>query len=360
MTRNKIIVLGATGYTGKIICQQLEKKNIRFAAGARSLTKLEEMKFESIEQSIEFDILNEDHFDRISGFNIVINCIGPFNIYGRNFIKYLSDKNIVYLDITGEQSFLKYSLENCGDSTSLFVHSCSFESALVCMLTNILCDKEVEYESIDSFYGFSDARPSPGTRFTMKTHRYFDSFYVKNGVLCTAENGPDLKEISFPHWDAESVGCFTPYPEVLYNFRNFKVKNGASYTLLARPDAVMAQNIQRSKKSSENATAKPNFEKLIQKADKSNYTGPDSEDREKQKFFIGVQAIADETKKVSQIELSGLDMYGLTAALIVAAVEYFGKHEVDFQGVKCISEVWDSKTVLNELSESYQLSQHRA
>lgn len=358
MTRNKIIVLGATGYTGKIICQLFNEQKIKFSVGARNLAKLEEMKFEFTEQSIEFDILNEDHFDRISGFDIVINCIGPFNIYGRNFIKYLGDKNIVYLDITGEQSFLNYSLENCGDSTSLFVHSCSFESALVCMLTNILCDKEIDYESIDSFYGFSDAKPSPGTRFTMKTHRYFDSFFVKNGVLCTAENGPDLKEISFPHWNAESVGCFTPYPEILYNFRSFKVKNGASYTLLAKPDAIMTLNIQRSKNRSKDANDAPDFEKLIQKADKSNYSGPESDDRKKQKFFIGVEATADETKKVSQIELTGYDMYGLTAALIVEAVKHFQNHKVDAQGIKCISEIWDSKAVLNELSESYQLKLH--
>jgi short subunit dehydrogenase-like uncharacterized protein len=351
MKNSRIIVLGASGYTGQIICSQLNSSKIKFSIAGRQLDKLSIVQnknpfcYQTIEAKLDSDC--DVEFQKIENFDIYINCIGPFLLFSKNITKYLSQKKCIYMDITGEQGFLKYSLDklanNIKKNNSLFIHSNSFESSLVLLLANEVCDKELEYQSINSFYGFKSGTPSPGTRATMKIHHYFDQFITRNYSLTKVDESVEFMNVHFRGWKAESVGYFTPFPEVIFLQETYNVCDVGSYTLMPRFDAEMTKQMEKNSK-------KGNLEKVITKLAKSKYTGPDHEERCNHEFFIGLKAV---TKKgsVKYIELTGRDMYYLTAAIMVEGVKFLMDHSSLNPGIFPISEVVDSKAFLNNLSE---------
>lgn len=355
MKNKKLIVLGATGYTGQIICSLLDKEKMPFSILGRNIETLE-----SIKNGLSFcdDIVvadlgpdNIDEFKKIESYDIYINCIGPFSIYSKSITKYLSNKNCIYLDITGEQSFIRYSqkelIDDIGKNRSLFIHSNSFESSLVLLLADQICEKSCEYKSIDSFYGFKSGAPSPGTRATMKIHHYFDQYITKDHQLTRVDQFIDFKDVKFRGWVQDSVGYFTPFPEVIFLNDIYRANEIGSYTLMSRFDAEMTRQMEQKSK-------KGDLDKTLKKLSRSSYTGPSALDRSTHEFFIGIRAITKDGKQ-SNIELLGCDMYKLTAALMVDGLKALLQKSTTKSGIFPLSEVIDSSTFLEGFIKDYNL-----
>jgi len=92
-----ILVLGATGFTGKLITRYIaahpQKAHFSLAVGARSATKLqqlvEELNLPASIKLVQVDVAREDELERaISGARVVINCIGPFFHSGPPIVRY--------------------------------------------------------------------------------------------------------------------------------------------------------------------------------------------------------------------------------------------------------------------------------
>jgi|SaaInlStandDraft_5_1057022.scaffolds.fasta_scaffold32930_2 short subunit dehydrogenase-like uncharacterized protein len=336
--KNKIIILGATGYTGSLVAKEFNNKNIQFSIAGRdeAKTMLLHNSLSECDRYYQFNSQIDQDLTLLDSFDIIINCIGPYNIFSKSITKYLSTRHCMYFDITGEQSFVKESLDLYSESIfkhqSLFCHSCSFESALVGMMTNLICNKNIPYKSIKSYYGFKEAGASPGTRFTMKTHTHFKQYKVLDFKLEEASEEQTFKNIKFSHFIGDVVGYFTPFPEVIFSQQKFMAKEIASYTLMPLSSAQMTLSM--------NSRGITNLDKIIKKLSKSSFSGPSAAERKKQAFFIGVKC-SDEMGKENRIELTGYDMYQVTANLLCETVEYLLASKDKPVGVKCMSEYTD-------------------
>ena len=113
--KHDIIVFGATGFTGKLICEYLSKheevKNIKWAIAGRNKYKLEQVVVEFNLENIE--VLEVDSFDdkaidsMCSKTKLVLTTVGPYNLYGEYLIKSCISHDTHYVDLKGETKIKK-------------------------------------------------------------------------------------------------------------------------------------------------------------------------------------------------------------------------------------------------------------
>jgi short subunit dehydrogenase-like uncharacterized protein len=107
-----VIVYGASGYTGRLVCEYLREYNVPFIAAGRDKARIQEAmdKVPGID-TIEHDIVEVSHdveplSELFDGAKVVLNTVGPFAQYGREVVEACINTGCHYLDTTGEQDWL--------------------------------------------------------------------------------------------------------------------------------------------------------------------------------------------------------------------------------------------------------------
>lgn len=108
-----VIVYGASGYTGRLVCEYLREYGVPFIAAGRDGTKLkasmeshvpgiETADYEVAEVSHDVESLTE----LFRGGSVVCNTVGPFSKHGPEVVEACLAAGLHYLDTTGEQDWL--------------------------------------------------------------------------------------------------------------------------------------------------------------------------------------------------------------------------------------------------------------
>ncbi len=114
MTEKKpVVVYGASGYTGRLICEYLREFGIPFIAAGRDEGKIKasmEANVPGIETA-DYEIVQVEHSvaaltELFSGASVVCNTVGPFSKYGPATVEACLAAGTHYLDTTGEQDWL--------------------------------------------------------------------------------------------------------------------------------------------------------------------------------------------------------------------------------------------------------------
>ncbi|WP_067690853.1 DUF5938 domain-containing protein [Nocardia jejuensis] len=111
-TTKPVVVYGASGYTGRLICEYLREYNIPFVAAGRDKVRTQEaidripgidtIEHEVVEVAHEVESLTE----LFTGAQVVLNTVGPFSEYGHEVVQACIRAGTHYLDTTGEQDWL--------------------------------------------------------------------------------------------------------------------------------------------------------------------------------------------------------------------------------------------------------------
>lgn len=107
-----VIVYGASGYTGRLVCEYLRELCVPFVAAGRSKARIQEalatipgmatVAHEVVEVDHEVDALSE----LFAGAKVVCNTVGPFTKLGPQIVEACLRTETHYLDTTGEQDWL--------------------------------------------------------------------------------------------------------------------------------------------------------------------------------------------------------------------------------------------------------------
>ena len=111
-TDKPVIVYGASGYTGRLVCEYLREYNIPFVAAGRDKARIQDAmdKVPGID-TVEHEIIEVAHdveplTELFDGGQVVLNTVGPFAQYGREVVEACIAAGCHYLDTTGEQDWL--------------------------------------------------------------------------------------------------------------------------------------------------------------------------------------------------------------------------------------------------------------
>jgi short subunit dehydrogenase-like uncharacterized protein len=121
MTASKpVVVYGASGYTGRLVCEYLREYQVPFTAAGRDKARIAEAldKVPGID-TIEHDIVEVAHevqplAELFGGASVVCNTVGPFAQYGGEVVEACISAGCHYLDTTGEQDWLVVCDERYG------------------------------------------------------------------------------------------------------------------------------------------------------------------------------------------------------------------------------------------------------
>ncbi|QOT75748.1 DUF5938 domain-containing protein [Cupriavidus basilensis] len=115
MSNNKkpVVVYGASGYTGRLVCEYLREYGIPFIAAGRSAQKLHAAMQSNVPgiETADYEVVEVQHntealTELFRGASVVLNTVGPFAKFGPEVVQACLAARCHYTDTTGEQDWL--------------------------------------------------------------------------------------------------------------------------------------------------------------------------------------------------------------------------------------------------------------
>ena len=137
-----IIVYGATGYTGRLVCEYLNNQygvngDVVWAMAGRSEEKLTAVRDEmGIPAEVPFVVADASDYSSIEAMvnraNVILTTVGPYQLYGSDLVKACAAAGTDYVDLCGEPAWMHEmigeQLDSAKSSGARIVFSCGFDS----------------------------------------------------------------------------------------------------------------------------------------------------------------------------------------------------------------------------------------
>jgi short subunit dehydrogenase-like uncharacterized protein len=113
MTSKPVVVYGASGYTGRLVCEYLRHYHVPFVAAGRDEAKLKASMDSHVPgiETADYEIAAVEHdvaalTELFEGASVVLNTVGPFSELGPAAVEAALAAGAHYTDTTGEQDWL--------------------------------------------------------------------------------------------------------------------------------------------------------------------------------------------------------------------------------------------------------------
>ncbi|MEH6593545.1 MAG: saccharopine dehydrogenase NADP-binding domain-containing protein [Halioglobus sp.] len=137
-----IVVYGATGYTGKLVAEYLNKQygvmgDVPWAIAGRSLEKLEAVRDElGLGSDLPLVLADASNPASITSLaeraQVILTTVGPYQLYGSDLVAACALAGTDYVDLCGEPAWMKEMISEHADaakaSGARIVFSCGFDS----------------------------------------------------------------------------------------------------------------------------------------------------------------------------------------------------------------------------------------
>jgi len=339
----RIAVVGATGYTGGLVVEELVGRGVEVVAVGRNPSRLEAL-------PAEVERRPADVSDRpalaaaLDGCRAVVSCVGSFLEFGEAVVGASIAAGVPYVDTTGEFPFLRRVFEvhdaPAQKAGVAVVPGMAFYSApadLAAALAAGALGRPAEAVRIS--YRLLGARPSKGTLRTNLRRAGQPCPVWEDGRLVDRRIGDDLHEFAFPAPFGPATVARWPGGEVLSVPRHTGARSVAVY--LGMPKVMAA------------AFRNPRLTSLLQPVARAlvgrRTAGPDAEARRRARFVIVAQARAGDDEACCVVE--GHDLYGVTAAVCSEAAQRLSATDQPRSGgVLAAAEAFDPAGFLDGLS----------
>ena len=122
MPANKpVVVYGASGYTGRLICEYLREYHVPFVAAGRDEGRLKSSMESNVAgiETADYEVVQCDGSpdalaELLDGASVVLNTVGPFSQLGPAVVEAALAAGVHYTDTTGEQDWLMTCDEQYG------------------------------------------------------------------------------------------------------------------------------------------------------------------------------------------------------------------------------------------------------
>ena len=309
-----ICLAGGTGFTGQLVAIELMNHGIPFSLLGRDRRRLMLFQQEIGHKGGVYcaDFNSREELDRIlDKTDLIINCVGPFNLFSNLLLARIVQKGKACLDITGEQSYVKTSYEQYSTEASqtgaIIVHSLAFESCLADLMASQMANRGNHLREISSYYYLPGSRPSPGTRLSMQTVDFFPTFAIQKNEYIPMAPLAWSKKITCDRNPEILSAFFMPYPEIVFFKEQYNPETSGSFLLSNEDPGSLSRlrhpGIHRS------------LDQIMEQHRKRKQIPLTVDERLHQMFNLYIQASSSDGS-MKTICLEGADMYGITASLM--------------------------------------------
>ena len=352
--RGPIAVYGATGYTGRLVTDELVKAGADLVIAGRNRRKLDALASETEgEVAVKEATLDDPASLRalLADCSVVVDCAGPFVRYGEPVLATAVETRTHYLDTTGEQPYMKLAFERYGPGASeaeiAVIPAMGFDYVPGDMIASFTADGMDELDEITLNYCWQGFTPSQGTARTTLEIVSDPGIEWHEGIWRKARGGLNRGIHEFPAPVGPRRMIRYPAGEQItvprhVRTRNVRTSMNASAfgpERLAPFTAAVAQSAGLAMRTPLKRLAGAVISRLP--------GGPTPEQRARMRWMIVCEATRGEIERRGTI--SGRDVYGLTAAAIgrgamIAADRGFGG-----RGALAPSQAFDPKDFLGGL-----------
>lgn len=313
-----VVVIGATGYTGRLVAEELRRERVPFVVAGRDPARLEELAagLDGLATVRVLDVTDPESLAAaVHPGEAVINCAGPFTQLGEPVVRACLAAGAHYLDTTGEQDFIREVHSRYHDAALdaavSVVPAAAFEYALGdCAAALGGAGMTTPLRSLDVIYAWRGTASSRGTRRTAVRMLGRRGVVIERGELHRYSQGARSRTTMISSSGPLSAVLFTS-GEVVTVPRHLEVETLHGWMVTSARNARMARLV---------APILPLAVRLLRpliEAIATRRADPTPEERAASRFTIRLE-FQSRTGIRRAIELRGRDPYHLTAVIVVA------------------------------------------
>jgi len=156
MNKRPVVLYGASGFSGRLIAEFLREYNVPFIAAGRNRLRIQEVMahipgIETADYEVAEITNTVDELTEIfTGAKVVCNTVGPLIYYGLPVIEACLKAGCHYLDISGEQIWVRQVAENWGPKFAEKGLVAAPATAYMCSVSDIAVRLCLEAGGIDT------------------------------------------------------------------------------------------------------------------------------------------------------------------------------------------------------------------
>ena len=347
-----IAVYGATGYTGRLVVSELAETGADFVISGRNPEKLDALRADlgleapAITARIDDPAALRELF---SGCAAVINCAGPFVLYGEPVLRAAVETSTHYLDTTGEQSWMKLAFERYGPGAAnaevAVIPAMGFDYVPGDMIAALTAEGMGEVDDVTIAYGWFDFQPTRGT--------------VTSSLEILSGQAVEWRKLQWLPAERPLQPASFDFPEPIGRQRMLRYPTGEQITV---PRHVATRRIRTLMTASTFAPhprlavltqllARPAglalrtpLKRALRAAISRLPEGPSAAQRAASHYTIVCEVTRG--KRVRRGRIQGIDAYGITAALIARGAMAAARSGFSGAGALAPSQAFDPKSFL--------------
>jgi short subunit dehydrogenase-like uncharacterized protein len=327
----RIVLFGATGYTGRLTAEAMVERGLKPVLAARTQSKLDEL---VAELGVELETQTADVSDPpsvtalVEEGDVLVTTVGPFARWGQPAAAAATTKRAHYIDSTGEPQFIREVFDR---------YSAAAEAAGIGMLTAmgydwvpgnlagaLALDRAGDLATrvdVGYFITGSGARPSGGTAASLAGAIVAPAFGFRGGRICTERGAKRVRsfKVGSKELSGISVGSSEHFtlPRLSPRLREVNSYLGW-FGPASRPMQVFSACTSLGMKV-------PGAEKLWSAATdrfvQGSSGGPDAATRAKSGSHVVGIAYDASGRALSEVHLTGIDGYTFTGRMLAWAAE---------------------------------------
>lgn len=332
----RIIIFGATGYTGRLLAERLAAQGAAPVLAGRSEASLRELAEPlGLEWRVADALRQNSVFALLEPGDVLVSTVGPFAKWGEPAVRAAIAAKSVYIDSTGEPPFIRRVFEEFGPpaeragATLLPAMGYDFVPGA---LAGALALEEAGEEAVRvdiGYYAFG-AGVSAGTRRSAVGIMLEDGYAFRGGALRTARVAERVRSFDVRGKDRDAVSMggseHLTLPAVDPRLEEVNVYLGW-FPALARP-------LQAGSLAGSFALRVPGVRGVLKAAGDQlvELTGGAVEQPGSGISWVVAEAYGAGGERLSEVHLSGGEPYGLTAGTLAWAARRAAADGVDGAG----------------------------
>ena len=207
MTAKKVVVYGASGYTGRLVCEYLREFNVPFIAAGRDKARIAEA-LETVPGigTVEHEIVEVEHAvgplsELLDGVRVVCNMVGPFAQYGGEVVQACLNTGTHYVDTTGEQDWLIHAEATYGErmaAAGLLLSPGLAQMYTTGEIAAQLCLEEPGLDTLDILVFWKGAPTIASTRTILVNAALAKAYYLEQNAYAEWPADGGLYSVTVP------------------------------------------------------------------------------------------------------------------------------------------------------------------
>jgi short subunit dehydrogenase-like uncharacterized protein len=326
----RIVVFGATGYTGRLVAERLVAQGARPVLAGRSEAGLAALadRLGGLEYARADAMRQNSVFDLVGSGDVLVSTVGPFAKWGTPAVRAAIAAGATYLDSTGEAEFIRRVYEQfdrpARRSGAALLPAMGYDFVPGALAGALALEAAPDAMRVDVGYyslGGTVSSLSSGTRETLVGVTLSDAHAFRDGRVQTVRTAERVRSFTVAghRREAVSVGGAEHFglPAVYPGLHEVNVYLG-SFGPLARPlqaGAFVGDYVTRLPLA--RATMRFWGEKLA-----GLLSGPEAGTTPGGSSWVAAETYDAEGRRLSEVHLAGVDGYDFTAGFMAWAARH--------------------------------------